>query len=223
MLDYPDSDNVPTREQRKWIAYHLACWLGEPDRKLREVLTGDLVQECEHLVASQHVMFMSDLGGEDELTGKLIVAMDRQREQIERELHERFFVRRTAPAYKQALIGNDAVRMVKERTDLVDLFSHYGVDLKATGAKAFKGLCCFHDDQKTPNLYVYNESQRYYCFACHATGDCFDLVKAKESVSFYTAVRTLAARVNMALPDFYDSAKAREIGALCGKEGDGPP
>lgn len=87
---------------------------------------------------------------------------------------------------------------VKARNDIVDVISEY-VTLKRTG-KNYVGLCPFHLE-KTPSFTVAPDKQMFYCFGCHASGDVVTFVMKKESKGFYEALKILADRAGVALPD----------------------
>jgi DNA primase len=64
----------------------------------------------------------------------------------------------------------------------------------------FKGLCPFHAE-KTPSFTVDQEKGFFHCFGCHAGGDVFKFVELLERVTFPEAVRLLAQKVGVALPE----------------------
>ncbi len=86
---------------------------------------------------------------------------------------------------------------VREKNDIVDVISEY-VLLKPQG-KGFFGLCPFHAE-KTPSFHVNPEKQLYHCFGCGAGGNVFTFVMAMEKLDFMEAVKFLAERAGMALP-----------------------
>jgi DNA primase len=65
------------------------------------------------------------------------------------------------------VISPERVQEIRERTDLVDLVSHY-VSLKKAGRNHI-GLCPFHSE-KTPSFTVNREKGLFYCFGCAAGG-----------------------------------------------------
>ncbi len=90
------------------------------------------------------------------------------------------------------------IQRVADATDIVELVSQY-VSLTRRG-KEFIGLCPFHDD-KRPSMYVSPDKQIYKCFSCGAGGGVFQFVEAYEKLSFPEAVRMLAERSHIPLPD----------------------
>jgi DNA primase catalytic core len=75
---------------------------------------------------------------------------------------------------------------VKEKVDIVSLFSHFGVVLEKKG-KSHTGLCPFHDD-KNPSLSVDRQKGLYNCFGCGESGDVFDLVQRIKGIPFTEAL-----------------------------------
>jgi DNA primase len=93
-------------------------------------------------------------------------------------------------------IGDDQVRLVKTRIDLVQLMGEY-TPLRKSGAN-FTGCCAFHQE-RTPSMYVYAEQQTYHCFGCGAHGDAITLIREKERLEFSDAVEFLARRAGIAI------------------------
>jgi DNA primase len=73
------------------------------------------------------------------------------------------------------------------------------VPLKRAGTK-YKGLCPFHSE-KTPSFTVDAEKGFFYCFGCHAGGDVFKFLELHEKVGFQDAVRTLAQKAGVSIPE----------------------
>ena len=90
---------------------------------------------------------------------------------------------------------------LRSRVDIVDLVSDY-VELKQKGRR-FWGRCPFHGE-KTPSFSVDSEAQMYYCFGCHKGGTAINFVMEMERVEFMDAVRLMADRAHMALPERVD-------------------
>lgn len=96
------------------------------------------------------------------------------------------------------MIGDDKVAEIRERTDIVQLIGEYVV-LKRAGA-SFKGLCPFHSE-KTPSFHVNPQRQFFHCFGCQASGDVFKFVMQLEGKTFPEALRQLANRAGIELPE----------------------
>jgi hypothetical protein len=95
--------------------------------------------------------------------------------------------------YSQQLLDE-----IRSRADIVEIVGQV-VKLKRTGEN-WKGLCPFHTE-KTPSFTVNPKRNIYHCFGCGAGGDAFSFLMRQERVAFPEAVRTLADRAGVALPD----------------------
>lgn len=91
---------------------------------------------------------------------------------------------------------------VRAATDIVDMIGSY-VKLKKRG-KNFVGLCPFHTE-KTPSFNVSPERQMYHCFGCGVGGNVFTFLMEMEKVSFPEALRSLAQRAGISLPQSGES------------------
>ncbi len=88
---------------------------------------------------------------------------------------------------------------IKSKIDIVDLIQEY-FPLKASGAN-FKARCPFHEE-KTPSFMVSREKQFYHCFGCHESGDIFTFIQKMENVEFAEALKILANKAGVKLPDY---------------------
>ncbi|HVN47399.1 MAG TPA: DNA primase [Bacteroidota bacterium] len=95
-------------------------------------------------------------------------------------------------------IPDDTIEEVRNSTDIIDVVSAY-VRLKKRG-KNYLGLCPFHTE-KTPSFTVSAEKQMYHCFGCGKGGNLFTFVMEMEKVSFVEAVRSLAAKAGITIPE----------------------
>ena len=93
---------------------------------------------------------------------------------------------------------SDSVELVRAAADLFEVVSEY-VALKKSGAR-WRGLCPFHQE-KTPSFYVDPDKQLYYCFGCSSGGDVFKFLMLYEKLEFPEALRSLASRYNVTLPE----------------------
>ena len=101
------------------------------------------------------------------------------------------------------LIPEDLIEQVRDAADIVEIVSDH-VSLTKRG-KNHLGLCPFHTDRR-PSLNVSQDKQIYKCFACGAGGNVFTFLMDMERISFVEAVRKLADRAGIALPETsYDS------------------
>ncbi len=87
---------------------------------------------------------------------------------------------------------------LKHHADIVVVIQDY-VSLKKTGA-TYKGLCPFHGE-KTPSFHVTRDKGFFHCFGCGVGGDVFKFLELHEKVGFADAVKLLAQRFGMALPE----------------------
>ena len=87
---------------------------------------------------------------------------------------------------------------LRSRVSLEEVVSEY-VPLKQKGRR-FWGCCPFHNE-KTPSFSVDSEAQMYYCFGCHKGGTVINFVMDMERIEFMDAVRLLADRAHMELPE----------------------
>ena len=101
----------------------------------------------------------------------------------------------------------EIVARVKERADIVQIIGEH-VDLKKSGAR-FLGLCPFHGE-KTPSFSVHPGQQFFYCFGCGESGDVFSYYMKYNNLDFPSALKELAARYGIALPEKPQS-KAEEM------------
>ena len=84
------------------------------------------------------------------------------------------------------------------RNDIVDVVSSY-VQLSRKGANLF-GLCPFHSE-KTGSFSVSPDKQIYYCFGCKRGGGVINFIMEEENLTFPDAVRFLAKRAGMEIPE----------------------
>ena len=104
-------------------------------------------------------------------------------------------------------ISDEFLNELRARTDIESVISPY-VNLKRAG-RNMKGLCPFHNE-KTPSFTVYPDSQSFYCFGCGAGGDVITFVRRIENLDYIEAVKTLAERAGMQMPeDGYDDSLAK--------------
>jgi DNA primase len=96
------------------------------------------------------------------------------------------------------LIPEEVVQEVLLRADIVEVIGDY-VQLKRSGTNA-KGLCPFHQE-KTPSFTVSPVKGLFYCFGCHASGNIFRFLMQHENMTFPEAVRCLASRYGVHIPE----------------------
>ncbi len=103
------------------------------------------------------------------------------------------------------MIPDHIVEEVRMASDIVDVVSDY-VALKQKGRNFF-GLCPFHPE-KTPSFSVNPEKQIFHCFGCGTGGNVFTFIMKEEGVSFPEAVRILAKRAGIAIPEPEETSDA---------------
>ena len=92
----------------------------------------------------------------------------------------------------------EVVEEVRMKNDIVDVVSGY-VHLQKKGSNHF-GLCPFHNE-KSPSFSVSGSKQMFYCFGCGTGGNVFTFVMEYENYSFTEAVKLLADRAGVSLPE----------------------
>ena len=100
----------------------------------------------------------------------------------------------------------DVVEEVRTRNDIVDVISGY-VKLQKKGSNYF-GLCPFHNE-KSPSFSVSPQKQMYYCFGCGAGGNAITFVMEYENYTFPEALKVLADRAGVHLPEVEYSKEER--------------
>ncbi len=101
----------------------------------------------------------------------------------------------------------ELIEEVRSRIDIVDLISPY-VQLKKNGAN-YVGLCPFHNE-KTASFSVNRNKQMYKCFGCGVGGNAFTFVMEYDNLTFPEAVRQLAERAGVSLPEGSDNPEDRK-------------
>lgn len=111
------------------------------------------------------------------------------------------------------MIPESFIEELKYRSDIEQVVSPY-TGLKRTG-RNLTGLCPFHSE-KTPSFVVYPENGSFYCFGCGAGGDVISFVRMAEHLEYVEAVRFLAQKAGMALPEeaFDDEAGRQKLRIL---------
>lgn len=104
-------------------------------------------------------------------------------------------------------LPEEFLQELKYRNDITEVVSSY-VNLKRRG-RNMVGLCPFHSE-KTPSFNIYSENGSFYCFGCGAGGDVITFVMKIENLDYMEAVRFLAQRAGMTMPDTgYDDSMNR--------------
>lgn len=101
----------------------------------------------------------------------------------------------------------DVTAQIKESADIVQIIGEH-VELRKSGAR-FMGLCPFHGE-KTPSFTVHPSNQFFYCFGCGASGDVFSFMMQYHNIDFPEAVKQLAQRYGITLPEKKMSQREHE-------------
>ena len=102
--------------------------------------------------------------------------------------------------------SDEIIEEVRMKNDIVDVISGY-VKLQRKGSSYF-GLCPFHNE-KSPSFSVSPDKQMYYCFGCGAGGNVFTFIMEYENYNFVEALKYLAERAGVRLPEEEFSKEAR--------------
>ncbi|HRV11117.1 MAG TPA: DNA primase [Candidatus Cloacimonas sp.] len=96
-------------------------------------------------------------------------------------------------------MDQNLIDQIRRANDIVDVIQGY-IPLKKVGSN-YRGLCPFHNDTR-PSLYVNQPKQIYKCFACGKAGNVISFVVDFEKLSFIEAVKKLAARAGISVPEY---------------------
>lgn len=105
---------------------------------------------------------------------------------------------------------DDIVARIKEQADIVTLIGEH-VELKRSGVR-YLGRCPFHSE-KTPSFSVHSGQQFYHCFGCGASGDVFSFMMKYHNLDFSSALKELAKRYHIDLPEYRPSREQEEKAA----------
>ncbi len=109
-----------------------------------------------------------------------------------------------------ALYPQQFIEDLKQRVDIVDVIQQF-VSLKKSGA-SYKGLCPFHNE-RTPSFTVNREKGFFHCYGCSAGGDVIKFLELHERIGFQDAVKQLAQRVGLSLPELEANDEQRASAA----------
>lgn len=103
--------------------------------------------------------------------------------------------------------SQELVEEIRSRSDIVDVISGY-LRLQRKGSN-YVGVCPFHND-RNPSMSVNRPRQMYHCFSCGAGGDVFKFVMDYENLTFPEAMKVLADRAGIQLPERELSREAKQ-------------
>ena len=104
------------------------------------------------------------------------------------------------------LFPQQFIEDLKHQADIVVVIQDY-VSLKKTGA-TYKGLCPFHGE-RTPSFHVNRDKGFFHCFGCGVGGDVIKFLELHEKVGFAEAVKMLAQRFGIAVPELEATDEGR--------------
>ncbi len=110
-----------------------------------------------------------------------------------------------------ALFPQQFIDDLRLQANIVQVVQEY-VPLKRAG-RTYKGLCPFHSE-KTPSFHVDPEKGFFHCFGCSVGGDVFKFLELHEKVGFQDAVRMLAQKFGVSLPETEDDEEGRSDARL---------
>ena len=96
------------------------------------------------------------------------------------------------------LYDRDFLRLLTEKLNIVDVASSY-MHLEKKGGTYW--ACCPFHHEKTASFHIDENRQFYHCFGCGVSGNVITLVKEMENVDFGDAVKLLAEKANLPLPE----------------------
>ena len=95
-------------------------------------------------------------------------------------------------------IPEEIIERIRDAVDIVELIGEH-VQLKRSGAD-YRGPCPFHGGTHR-NFSVIPKKEMFYCFVCHEGGDVFTFLMKKFGMDYPTAVRDVAQRVGITIPE----------------------
>ncbi len=98
------------------------------------------------------------------------------------------------------------LRELRDNNDIVSVVQGY-VELKRSGS-TFSCKCPFHSE-RTASCHIYPDTQSFYCFGCGAGGDVVTFIRNIENLDYMEAVRFLAQRAGMPMPEDRDDGSAK--------------
>ena len=108
-------------------------------------------------------------------------------------------------------INREIIEEVRAAANIVDVVGSY-ISLRKRG-KNYLGLCPFHGE-KEPSFTVNDEKQIFHCFGCGASGSVFDFLMRSRNLSFAEAVKELAKRFSIPLPQRQETGQAKRMREL---------
>ncbi len=101
-------------------------------------------------------------------------------------------------------MDNSLIDQIRQSNDIVEVIGGY-IPLKRMGSN-YRGVCPFHNDTN-PSMHVSQPKQIFKCFACGKAGNVYTFVQEYEHISFMEAVKKLAQRAGIILPEYENTKK----------------
>lgn len=98
---------------------------------------------------------------------------------------------------------------IKRRLDVVEFIGEY-LPLVRAGGPNMKARCPFHQE-KTPSFYISKERQMWHCFGCGEGGDVFSFIMKHEGLEFPEALKLLAERTGVQLPQWNPKERSERM------------
>ena len=110
----------------------------------------------------------------------------------------------------------DFVEEVIEKNDIAEVISEYA-KLKRVGSR-YAALCPLHNDKKSPSLSISPDKQLFHCFGCGAGGNVIHFIMAAENLDFTDALKYLANRAHIPIPERGSPADRKKRAELADKK-----
>lgn len=103
---------------------------------------------------------------------------------------------------------DEFIEKLRSESDIVNVISEY-VPLKKKG-RNYWGCCPFHNE-KSPSFSVTPDKGFFYCFGCQTGGNVFNFLMKVENITFFEAVKLLAKKLDIALPEREKSEHDKQV------------
>lgn len=107
-------------------------------------------------------------------------------------------------------LNNELTERIRSSLSIEDVIGR-SVSLRPTH-RGYSGLCPFHSE-KTPSFHVYTDTQSYYCFGCHESGDIFTFIMKTQNLSYPEAISLLAQEAGIDVREYRNSG-AKDVRSL---------
>ena len=108
------------------------------------------------------------------------------------------------------MLSEDFLYQLKQANPIATVFSSYANVIRR--GRTYVCLCPFHSE-KSPSCTIYPESDSFYCYGCGVGGDTITFIRKIENLEYMEAIRLLAQRANMSVPDDSQSKDTERLKA----------